>query len=116
MNLDGRLAKIKLRQTPRRVAVRYLDWAHSFLRTKEHCPLPDLFEQMKTEIDSPPNTYRAGQFKLDAEREVCFLVELYARAFTELIDNASASLHLNSFVGAYCISFQSSGRSCTIDW
>jgi hypothetical protein len=97
MNIDGRLRKIKLRMTPRRVAVRYLDWAHSFPRTtKEHCPLPNLFKQMETEID-----FRSTF--LHAKQEVCFLVELYFRALTELIDNASASLHLNLFVEAYCI-------------
>jgi hypothetical protein len=99
----SRLQKIKLRLTPRRVAVQYLDWAHSFPRTKEPCPLADLFKQMETEIDSSRYIGQAGQIKMDSKPEVYFLVELYIVAFTELIDNASASLHLHSFAEAYLI-------------
>ncbi len=98
----GRLRKIKLRLTPRRLAVQYLDWAQSGPRTKEPCPIVDLFKQMEKEIDAPSTEFHGRSLKEAAEQEVYFLVELYVVAFTELLDNASASLYLNSFVEAYC--------------
>lgn len=102
MSVYGKLRKIKLRVTPRRVAVQHLDWAENVGRTKEPCPLPGLMKQMQTEIGLSI-AFLLDQHKLIAEQEVLFLVELYVRAFTELIGNGSASLHLMSFMEAYCV-------------
>ena len=96
MNLFKKLEKIKLPLTPRRVAVQHLDWAFTFLLTKNPNPLMDVLKQMKSDIDGRTTLYDRADVNQDAEKEVHFLVELFVLSFIALMEDLAASLQLNS--------------------
>jgi hypothetical protein len=103
MGAQASLRGIKLRLTPRRAAVQYLEWMHKSASGPGKSPLHILLKQMRTEIET---RYRQ---KLDvarsydeAERALFHLINIYCNAVCALFDELVGLVQLTSFAEPFC--------------
>src|SRR5690349_13654087 len=104
MTVAGRVDKIKLRRTPRRIAITWIAWVHEFGPAQVPSPLPDLLREMECDLfvagfDRPlPSRHsrknaKGESVRVQAARFHCFfLIDLYAQVFLLFADAMTASL------------------------
>ncbi len=106
MSLSTWFAKIKLRLTPRRVAVQYFQWVWDFPRTREPTPLSGLLKRMESDLLSRLPSLEARRYYRSAEKLVYFVLELHTLAVTQWFE-VSALLQLNQIALASLTCFVS---------
>lgn len=93
MIIDAELSKIKFRCTPRRLAVRYVQWLWNFPR--EPNPVARWLKEMETEIRTlVPSSSVADDYCRKAENHFFFILDLYTSAMTSWIHNLCALISL----------------------
>jgi len=97
--MTAELGKIKLRTTPRRVALEFIDWLQK--GAGEACPLAASLARMKKEIESLMDHGRASSVYGNAVKQVRWLIELYAAGMSPLLDTMCECFQLLSFAQPY---------------
>lgn len=92
IDVSRRLSRIKLRVTPRRVAVQYIEWMHRF--EDEPFPLDDLLSQMRLDIQKKVAPSLVESTVQTAQKEAFFLIEIYGHSIVHLTELICETVHL----------------------